>query len=253
MAWKSSLKRMTQRLKNKIALITGASRGIGAAVAKRFAQEGAQLILVARSSADLERIDDEIQKYGPPAVLVPFDLTDLPRIDDLAKSIAERFGRLDILIGNAAILGGLTPMTHIPPSLWHQVMTTNLHANWHLLRAFEPLLVKAHDARLVFVTIGITAHSTPTPYHGAYAVSKSALEMMVKTYAAEVKHTAFKVNLVNPGATRTLMRAQARPGEDPMSVPAPEELTEVFVRLSEAECPWHGEILSARDPMFFYK
>lgn len=239
---------MTKRLKNKIALITGASRGIGAAVAKRFAQEGAQLILVARSSADLEQVDDEIQKYGPPAVLVPFDLTDLLRIDDLAQSIAERFGHLDILIGNAAILGGLTPMTHIPPTMWHQVMTTNLHANWHLLRACESLLVKAHDPRIVFVTSGITTH--PTPYWGAYGVSKSALEMMVRTYAAEVKHTAFKVNLVNPGSTRTAMRAQAMPGEDPMTLPAPENITEVFVRLCEADCPFHGEILSARDPMF---
>lgn len=236
---------MTQRLKNKIALITGASRGIGAAVAKRFAQEGAQLILVARSSADLEHVDDEVQKYGPPAVLVPFDLTNLPGIDDLAKSIAERFGRLDILIGNAAILGGLTPLTHSLPRTWHQVMTTNLHANWHLLRAVEPLLVQAHDARLAFVTSGITTH--PTPYWGPYAVSKSALEMMVKTYAAEVKHTAFKVNLINPGTTRTAMRAEAMPGEDPLTLPTPEEITEVFVRVSEPNCPWHGDILSARE------
>ena len=236
---------MTRRLNNKIALITGASHGIGAAVAKRFAREGAQLILIARSSVDLEQIDDEVQKYGPPAVLVPFDLMDLPRIDDLAKSISNRFGRLDILIGSAAILGGLTPITHTLPSVWHQVMTTNLHANWHLLRAFEPLFVKAHEARLIFVTSGITAH--PTPYWGAYAVSKSALEMMVKTYAAEVKHTAFKVNLLNPGSTRTAMRAQAMPGEDPMTLPAPEDITEAFVRLSESDCPWHGEVLSARD------
>lgn len=240
---------MTQRLNNKIALITGASRGIGAALAKRFAQEGAQLILVARSSAALEAVDDEVQKYGPPALLVPFDLRDLIRIDDLAKSIAERFGHLDILIGNAAILGGLTPLTHTLPSTWHEVMTVNLHANWHLLRSLEPLLIKAHNARLVFVTSGITTH--PTPYWGAYAASKSALEMMVKTYANEVKHTSFKVNLVNPGTTRTAMRAQAMPGEDPMTLPTPEEITEVFVRLSEKECPWHGEILSARDPKFF--
>lgn len=240
---------MTQRLRNKIALITGASRGIGAAIAKQFAQEGAQLILVARSSADLEEVDNEIQKYGPPAVLVPFDLTDLPRIDDLAKSLGERFGRLDILIGNAATLGGLTPLTHIAPNIWHQVMTLNLHANWHLLRACEPLLMKAHDARAVFVTSGIATH--PTPYWGAYVVSKSALEMMVKTYAAEVKYTRLKVNLVNPGATRTSMRAQAMPGEDPLNIPAPKDITEVFVRLSETACPWHGEILSAQDPTFF--
>lgn len=236
---------MTQRLNTKIALITGASRGIGAAVAKRFAQEGAQVILVARSVEGLEEVDNEVQKFGPPAVLVPFDLMDLPRIDDLAKSIGERFGHLDILVGNAAILGGLTPMTHTLPSTWHQVMTTNLHANWHLLRAVEPLLMKAGAARLMFVTSGITTH--PTPYWGAYGASKAALEMMVKTYAAEVKHTAFKVNLVNPGTTRTAMRAQAMPGEDPLTLPAPEDITEVFVRLAEAQCPWHGEILSARD------
>lgn len=237
------------RLKNKIALITGASRGIGAAVAKRFAQEGAQLILVARSSADLEIVDDEVQKYGPPAVLVPFDLTDLPRMEDFAKSIAERFGQLDILIGNAGILGDLSPMTHIKPSMWHEVMTTNLHANWHLLRAFEPLLIKAQDARMVFVTSGITTH--PTPYWGAYAVSKAALEMMVKTYAAEVKHTAFKVNLIDPGTIRTGMRAQAMPGEDPLTLPPPEQITEAFVRLAESSCPYHGEIIRAKDPLFF--
>lgn len=240
---------MTQRLTHKIALITGASRGIGAAVAKRFAQEGAQLILIARSVEGLEEVDNEVQKFGPPAVLVPFDLTDLPRIDDLAKSIAERFGRLDILVGNAAILGGLTPVTHTLPSTWHRVMTTNLHANWHLLRAFEPLMVKSGEARLMFVTSGMTTH--PTPYWGAYGVSKAALEMMVKTYAAEVKHTAFKVNLVNPGTTRTALRAEAMPGEDPLTLPAPEDITEVFVRLAESQCPWHGEILSARDPLFF--
>jgi len=239
---------MTQRLKNKVALITGASRGLGAAIAKRFAQEGAQLILVARSSADLERVDDEVQHYGPPAVLVPFDLADLPRIEDLAKSIADRFGQLDILVGNAAILGGLTPLTHTLPSTWHQVITTNLHANWHLLRACEPLLIKAHDARILFVTSGITAH--PSPYWGAYAVSKSALETMIKIYASEVKHTAFKVNLINPGSIRTALRAEAMPGEDPSSLPSPEDITEAFVQLAESSCPWHGEIVKAQDTIF---
>lgn len=240
---------MEQRLKNKIALITGASRGIGAAVAKRFAQEGAQLILVARSSVNLELVDNEVQKYGPPAVLVPFNLTDLPRIDDFARSIAERFGKLDILIGNAAILGGLTPLTHIKPTIWHQVMTTNFHANWHLLKAFEPLLIQAHDARLVFVTSGSTTH--PVPYWGAYTVSKAALETMVKTYATEVQHTAFKVNLINPGTTRTALRAEAMPGEDPLTLPVPEDLTEAFVCLSECKCKWHGENLNAQDPRFY--
>ncbi len=239
---------MTQRLKNKIALITGASRGIGASVAKRYAQEGAQLILVARSSAYLEEVDDVVQQYGPPATLVPFDLTDLPRIDDLAKSIAERFGRVDIFVGNAAILGGLTPVTHTLASIWHQVMTTNLHVNFHLLKAFQPLFVEAKDARLIFVTSGITTH--PSPYWGAYATSKSALETMVKTYAQEVKHTAFKVNLINPGTVRTDLRAEAMPGEDPLTLLSPEEITEAFVRLAEESCSWHGEIIQAQGPEF---
>ena len=208
---------MTLRLKNKIALITGASRGIGAAVAKRFALEGAQVILVARSLGDLESVDDEIQKTSPPALLVPFDLTDLPRLEDLAHSIAERFGRLDILVGNAAILGSLTPLTHTSPSVWHQVITTNLHANWHLLKACEPLLFKSEAARLIFVTSDVAQEATP--YWGAYAVSKSALETMTKTYAAEIAHKGFKVNLIDPGSVRTDMYAHAMPGKDLSSLP----------------------------------
>ncbi len=239
---------MKQRLKNKIALITGGSRGIGAAIAKRFAAEGAQLILVARTSSDLEKVDDEIQKFGPPAVLVPFDLTDLPRIDDMAKSIAERFGKLDILVGNAGILGPLTPVTHIPQSLWHTVMTTNLHANWHLLRAFEPLLKAAPDPRVVFVT-GDTRD--PYAYWGAYLTSKSALEMMAKIYASEVAHTSMKVNLVNPGSIGTSMYAESSPGIDLSQITQPEAITEAFVRVAETACPWHGEILYAKDKEWF--
>ena len=233
---------MTLRLKNKIALITGASRGIGAAVAKRFALEGAQLILVARSLADLECVDDEIQKVGPPALLVPFDITDLPRLEDLAHSIAERFGRLDILIGNAAILKGLTPLTHILPSVWHQVITTNLHANWHLLKACEPLLLKSDAARLIFVTSEVAQEATP--YWGAYAVSKSALTTMTKIYAAEVAHKGFKVNLIDPGSVQTAMCAEWMPGEDPSHLPLPENITETFVCLAESSCDKNGEIVT---------
>lgn len=234
-----------QRLKNRIALITGASRGLGAAIAKRFAQEGAQLILVARSLEGLEKIDTEIQTFGPPAVLVPFDLRDLPRIDELAASLAERFGRLDILVGNAGILGDLTPMTHLTPSAWHQTMTINLHTNWHLLRAFEPLLIQAGNGRIIFVTSEVA--SDPTPYWGAYAVSKAGLNAMAQTYAEEVNHRNFKVNLVDPGSLNTDMCTAWMPGEDPTSLPCPEERTEVFVRLAEENCPFHGNILKAED------
>lgn len=239
---------MTSRLKNKIALITGASRGIGAAVAKRFAQEGAQVILIARSAQDLEQVDDEIQKYGPPAVLVPFDLMDLSRIDDLAKSIGERFGRLDILVGNAGVLGGLTPMTHIKPTLWHQTLTLNLSANWHLLRACEPLLDKSESARLIFLTSEVA--KDPIPYWGAYAVSKLALEMMTRIYALEVDHKGFKANLIEPGSIATDMCAEWMPGEDPSILPKPEDITEAFVCLAESSCPYNGEIINAQDERF---
>lgn len=237
---------MTQRLKNKIALITGASRGLGAAVAKRFSQEGAQLILIGREVAALEEVDDIIQQYGPPALLVPFDLTDLLRFDDLAKSLAERFGRLDILVGNAGILGDATPMTHVTPTAWHKIMTTNLHANWHLLRAMEPLLIEAKMGRLIFVTSDIA--TTPIAYRGPYAVSKAALEMMVKTYALEVKHRNFKVNLIDPGGLRTDMGAEWMGAEERASaLPLPESVTEAFVCCAEKSCPYHGDVIKAQE------
>lgn len=231
---------MTLRLKNKIALITGASRGLGAAVAKRFAFEGAQLILVARSLADLEHVDDEVQKISSPALLVPFDLTDLPHLDTLAHSIAERFGRLDVLVGNATAFSNLTPLTHTPSSVWHHVITTNLHANWHLLKACEPLLIKSDAARLIFVTSDIAQKHTP--YWGAYAVSKAALETMTKIYAAEVAHKGFKVNLIDPGSLRAEMDAQA--GEELLSRSFPEDIMEAFVCLAESACKKNGELIT---------
>lgn len=241
---------MIQRLKNKIALITGASRGLGAAVAKRFAQEGAQLILIGRETAALEEVDDVVQQYGPPALLVPFDLSDLLRFNDLAKSLAERFGRLDILVGNAGVLDEATPMTHVTPTAWHKIMTTNLHANWHLLRAMEPLLIEAKAGRLIFVTSDIA--TTPTAYRGPYAVSKAALEMMVKTYALEVKHRNFRVNLIDPGGLRTNMGAEWMGGEERAAeLPLPESVTEAFVRCAEEGCHYHGETLSAQKDKFF--
>ncbi|MBX9621640.1 MAG: SDR family NAD(P)-dependent oxidoreductase [Alphaproteobacteria bacterium] len=237
---------MTQRLKNKIALITGASRGLGAAVAKRFAQEGAQLILIGRDVAALEEVDDIVQQYGPPALLVPFDLTDLLRFDDLAKSLAERFGCLDILVGNAAILGDATPMTHVTPTAWHKIMTTNLHVNWHLLRAVEPLLIEAQIGRLIFVTSDVA--TMPTAYRGPYAVSKAALEAMVKNYALEVKHRNFRINLIDPGGLRTDMGAEWMGGKERASVlPLPESVTEAFVLCAEEGCPYHEDVIKAQE------
>ncbi len=226
------------RLDDRIALITGASRGIGAAVAKRFAAEGAHVILVARAVDGLEAVDDTIQEAGGTATLVPMDLLDWQAIDGLAQPILERWGRLDALVGNAAMLGPLMPAGHIAPDLWENAFKLNVHANWRLIRALDPLLRASPAGRAIFVTSGITRN--PHPYWGAYAASKAALEALVLTYAAEVAQTSLRVNLINPGPTRTGMRAGAFPGEDPMSLPAPDEITEAFVALAETSFQGHG-------------
>lgn len=230
-------------LKDRIALITGASRGIGAAVAKRMAAEGAHVILVARTVGGLEAVDDEIKAAGGKATLVVLDLIQHDKIDALGASIAERFGKLDILVGNAAILGDLTPLSHAEPPMWERVMSVNVTANWRLIRSFEPLLKRSDAGRAMFVTSGVTR--SVHPYWGPYAVSKSALETLVKTYAAEVRHTGIKVNLIDPGVVRTKMRATAMPGEDPMTLPPPESITDVFVKLASSECHATGEIFPA--------
>ncbi len=232
-------------LTNKIALITGASRGIGAAVAKRYAAEGAQVILTARSVKGLEEVDDAIRKAGgKPAVLVPLDLREGDKIDALGASIYERFGHLDILVGNAGILGDLGPLSHQDPKLWNQVMDINLTANWRLLRICEPLLRRSKNGRALFVTSGVTQGHYA--YWGPYTASKSALEAMIYTYAKEVASTPIKVNLIDPGAVRTAMRKAAMPGEDPLTLPPPEEITDRFVELASDSCHYHGNRLHAQ-------
>lgn len=219
----------TLQLKDKIALITGASRGIGAAVAKGFAAEGAHCILVARTAAQLQDVDDEIRRIsGQGATLVPLDLLQYESINQLAMKIGERFGRLDILVGNAAMLGGLMPLTHYPPAVWHRVMELNVNANWHLLRAFDGLLRQSSAGRAMFVTSGVT--KATFPYYGPYATSKAALEMMVKIYAEETKTTKIKTTLIDPGVLRTQLRAEAFPGEDPETLPLPETIVPKFLK-----------------------
>lgn len=231
-------------LNEKIALITGASRGIGAAVAKRFAAEGARVILVARTVGGLEEVDDAIQKAGgKPATLVPLDLKEGIKIDELAGIIAQRFGKLDILVGNAAMLGVLSPVAHIEPKVWDEVMQVNVTANWRLIRAFDPLLRASDAGRAMFVTSGVTRGAFP--YWGAYSASKAALEMLVNTYAAEIAKTNVRVNLIDPGVVRTKMRATAMPGEDPMKLPTPEEITDVFVEYGLITCAKNGKIIKA--------
>ncbi len=231
------------RLQGNIALITGASRGIGAAAAKRLAAEGAHVILVARTVGGLEEIDDAIRNAGGAATLVPLDLRQADRIDQLGATIYERFGRLDILIGNAAMLGTLSPLAQASPAEFENVFTVNVAANYRLIRACDPLLRVSKAGRVVMVTSG--AASAALAYWGPYAASKAALEHLTLTYAAEVKSTGIRVNLLDPGAVRTSMRAQAFPGEDPNSLPTPESISEWFLRLCEKDAP-HGKRVVAR-------
>ncbi len=232
-----------RRLEGRIALITGASRGIGAAVAKRFAIEGAHLILTARTQGGLEEVDDAIRASGDTegATLLPMDLRDFDAIDRMGQAIHERFGRLDILVGNAGILGTLSPVSHIEAKDWDEVLAVNLTANWRLIRSCDPLLQASKAGRAIFVTSGVARQVVP--YWGGYAVSKAALEMLIGIYAAENAKTNVRANILDPGAARTAMRAKAMPGEDPDTLPTPESITGAFVDLAETECTKNGEIV----------
>jgi NAD(P)-dependent dehydrogenase (short-subunit alcohol dehydrogenase family) len=229
---------MSGRFADKIALVTGASRGIGRAVARAFAREGAHVVAVARTVGGLEELDDEIKAAGGSATLVPLDLEDGAGIDRLGGALFERWKRLDVLIGNAGVLGSLTPIAHIDPEEWERVMAINLTANWRLIRSCDPLLRQSEAGRAVFVTSGVARH--PRAYWSAYAVSKAALETMVRIYAAEIATTRARANLLNPGPTRTAMRAKAMPGEDPQSLPPPETLEEAFFKLAGADFTENG-------------
>ena len=218
---------MTKLLEGKVALVTGASRGLGRAAALALAKQGAHIIVTARTQGGLEELDDEIKAAGSSATLVPMDVTDYAGIDRLGAAIFERWKKLDILIGNAGILGKLTPVPHIEPKLWDDVMAVNVTANYRLIRSVDPLLRLAPHGRAIFVTSGLAQKCWA--YWGAYSVSKAALEAMVKTYAAEMETTSVRANLFSPGATRTKMRSLAIPGEDPMTLPSADEVASQIV------------------------
>jgi NAD(P)-dependent dehydrogenase (short-subunit alcohol dehydrogenase family) len=220
---------MSKPLENRIALVTGASRGIGRETALALARAGAHVVAMARTVGALEELDDLIRAEGGTATLVPLDLTDFPGIDRLGAALHERYRRLDILVGNAGILGPVSPLGHVQPQDWDQVMAVNVTANWRLIRSMDPLLRASDAGRAVFITSG-AAHNARA-YRGPYSVSKAALEVLARTYAAETASTPVRVNLFNPGPTRTRMRAQLMPGEDPTTLDPPHKPAAKIVEL----------------------
>ncbi|QXM23552.1 SDR family NAD(P)-dependent oxidoreductase [Elioraea tepida] len=231
-------------LAGRVALVTGASRGLGAAIAVVLGAAGAQVVALARNAAALEETDDAIRAAGgAPASLLALDLARGEDVDMIGPTIAQRFGRLDIVVGNAAVLGRLGPVTHLPAKDWAEVMAVNLTANWHLMRTTEPLLRASDAGRAVFVTSRRAAQ--PKAYWGAYGASKAALEHLAITWAQELAITPVKVNLFDPGIVRTRMRAAAMPGENPMTVPAPEEVAPKVLPLCLPSETRSGEIIRA--------
>jgi NAD(P)-dependent dehydrogenase (short-subunit alcohol dehydrogenase family) len=231
-------------LADRIALVTGASRGIGRATALSLAAAGAHVVAVARTVGGLEELDDAIRAAGGTATLVPLDLKDAGGIVRLGAALNERYRRLDVLIGNAGILGPLSPLGHVEPKAWDDVMAINVTANWHLIRVMDPLLRLSAAGRAVFLTSGTAAIARA--YWGPYSISKAALDVLVRTYAAETVSTPVRANLFSPGPTRTRMRAAAMPGEDPMSLKTAEAVAEKILPLCLPDFQETGKIYDYR-------
>ncbi|MEQ1650351.1 MAG: SDR family NAD(P)-dependent oxidoreductase [Hyphomicrobiaceae bacterium] len=221
-------------LAGRVALITGATRGIGRAVAIAYAKAGAHLVLTGRTSGALEEVDDEVRKAqgkdAAGATLVTLNLKHGEKIDSLGPTLFQRFGKLDVLVGCAGILGPLSPLGHVTTDAWNEIVEINLTANWRLLRTLDPLLQRSDAGRAILVSSG--AASGAMAYWGPYAVTKAGLETLAKTYAAENANTNVRVNIINPGPIRTRMRAKAFPGEDAMTLKTPEDIAPLFVALA---------------------
>jgi NAD(P)-dependent dehydrogenase (short-subunit alcohol dehydrogenase family) len=231
---------MTRPLASRIALVTGASRGIGYATARALAKAGAHIVAVARTQAGLEELDDEIRQAGGSATLVPLNLSDFDGIARLGAALHERHGKLDILIGNAGVAGPSSPLGHIDLKAWNDVIAVNVTANFQLIRCMEPLLKRSDAGRAVFVTSA--AASKASAYLGPYAASKAAVETLARAWAQETAATSLRVNLFDPGPIRTRMRASVFPGEDPMTLDTPEQAAEFILPLCAPDWSETGKL-----------
>ncbi|PHP68262.1 oxidoreductase [Zhengella mangrovi] len=235
-------------LSGRLALVTGASRGIGYFLAKHFAAAGAHVIAVARTQGGLEELDDEIRAGGGSATLVPLDVTDYPAIDRLGGTIFERWGKLDILAANAGVLGSISPIGHVETRVFDKVMAINVTATWRLIRSTDPLLRLSDAGRAIILSSG-AAHSCRA-FWGPYAASKAAVEALARSWAHETENMALRVNSVNPGATRTAMRAQAMPGEDPDTLPSPDGVARAIVPLGDPALTVTGKLFDVPQGRF---
>ncbi len=235
-------------LEGKIILVTGASRGIGYAAAKEAARRGAHIIAVARTVGGLEELDDEIKAIGSETTIVPLDLNDGDGVDRLGKAIFDRWGKLDGLIINAAMLGPISPLSHIAPKDFTKVMETNVTAAFRLIRSLDFLLKASDGGRVGFVSS--SSAESAKPYWGLYAASKAALNALAKSYAGELANTKVKVNVFYPGAVRTGMRAKAVPGEDPSTLMTPDEIAPRLVDLVSPDLSKTGHMFDVRTGNF---
>lgn len=236
---------MVPDLKGRVAVVTGASRGIGYFTALALAKAGAHVVACARTVGGLEELDDAIKAAGGSATLVPFDLADMKAIDALGGAIHERWGKLDIMVANAGVLGTISPIGHVEAKVFEKVMTINVNATWRLIRTLEPVLLKSDQGRALILSSS-AAHKCK-PFWGPYSASKAAVEALARTWAAETQRTALRIVSVDPGGTRTAMRAQAFPGEDPETLPHPSAVAESLLPLTGPELTDTGKLFLVRE------